>query len=234
MNGIVSELRLLELPGRSTDELMLIVQQGDAMAFEELYRRLAPTIKEYLISRSNKSVFVNDVVQEVFCRVWENKGRFVIGKASAKTYVLRVARNVYFEFSREIYRNIRLASAYAVKANAEIEEDDTLDTSVAAQALCHARSILTNKQLTAISLVYDKGVKPREAAQRLNCTEKAFRRRLEEGRRKLYSHLRAQVQPTQPGEAKTFWRLNGLLSCLNTQTKYQRKRLRMLLRDSSR
>jgi RNA polymerase sigma-70 factor (ECF subfamily) len=130
----------------------------------------------------------------VFCRIWQQQGRFATGSASAKTYLLRVALNIHYEQLRGTHRAIPLSAVTASELadphgkNANIELDDR------ARLLPEARSQLSNGQEAAVLLIYDRQMSMREAASNLGCSRQAVRRRLQEAHRKLYNCLRAGAQ----------------------------------------
>ena len=74
---------------------------GDTLAFERLYRRHAPRVNglaRWLLSRDD----VDDVLQDVFVRVWEKLDTFR-GQAAFGTWLHRLATNVILR-QRERYR----------------------------------------------------------------------------------------------------------------------------------
>ncbi len=75
---------------------------GDTQAFERLYRRHAPRVNSlarWLLSRDD----VDDVMQDVFIRVWEKLDTFR-GKSAFSTWLHRLATNVILR-RREKYRS---------------------------------------------------------------------------------------------------------------------------------
>jgi len=75
---------------------------GDTQAFERLYRRHAPRVNglaRWLLSRDD----VDDVIQDVFIRVWEKLGTFR-GNSAFGTWLHRLATNVILRH-REKYRS---------------------------------------------------------------------------------------------------------------------------------
>jgi DNA-directed RNA polymerase specialized sigma24 family protein len=74
---------------------------GDTHAFERLYRRHAPKVNSlarWLLSRDD----VDDVLQDVFIRVWEKLATFR-GQSAFGTWLHRLATNVILR-DRERYR----------------------------------------------------------------------------------------------------------------------------------
>jgi RNA polymerase sigma-70 factor (ECF subfamily) len=176
----------LGLSGYSTDDLMLLVQKGDSLACEALYLRIEPRIRRFLAARMSTTGMPDDVIQEVFCRLWAKPGSFTAGRASAVTFLFRMALNVANEYRRQ---NERLAVAMGATLPHLSSEcgpvPDALELSELLAAVKTARVKLSGGQSAAVALVYDEGLDVSEAAQRLRCTEKAVRRRLDAAMRKL-------------------------------------------------
>jgi len=86
-------------PADVCTQLLLRAQEGDAQAFAELYATLSPVVKGFLASLNGK-LSGDDLVQETFLRVWKNRSCYR-GDASAKTFVLAVAKKVAFKHLAE-------------------------------------------------------------------------------------------------------------------------------------
>ena len=75
--------------------LLLRPQAGDSQAFAELYAALRPVVGGFAASldRQLSPHDLEDLQEEVFMKVWRELGSFR-GDASAKTFVLAIAKNV--------------------------------------------------------------------------------------------------------------------------------------------
>ncbi len=177
---------------RPTDLLLLRAQRGDTSAFEEFYDRLLPAVIAFVHSRTGRGAPVEDLVQEVFARVWEGRTSFE-SRSSARTYVLGVALNVVRQYRQEdraglvALERLDLPDTRTGRCEHELERREILGF------LGRARLALTEAQSTAITLVYDQQMTRQEAADALGCTEKALTRRLEKARRKLRAGLTANA-----------------------------------------
>jgi RNA polymerase sigma-70 factor (ECF subfamily) len=186
MNRVASKLHLHGLASDSTDELMVRLQVGDALAFEELYRRMFPIIRNFLAARAAKPQLIDDCIQEVFCRVWEQRGRFTAGAASARTYLFAIAVNVVRELSRADCRLHLVPRKLAFRASSYNENENRCEAGLHSEALTRARAGLPDNQSRAIALVYDQMMSTTDASKLLGCSEKALRRRIDRARNKLY------------------------------------------------
>ncbi len=102
---------------------------GDTQAFERLYRRHAAKIHSlarWLLSRDD----VDDVIQDVFIRVWQKLDTFR-GKSAFSTWLHRLATNVILrqreklgtDSSRHSGSELELESKAAVGSNAGLKVD---------------------------------------------------------------------------------------------------------------
>jgi RNA polymerase sigma-70 factor (ECF subfamily) len=186
MIGIAS-LYVRGLASQSSEDLMLFVERGNALAFEELYFRTAPAVQRFVASRVRDQNVADETVQEVFCRVWERRNHFA-QKSSATSYLCGIASNVIREHRRAVAKAIPLTAQLAQGLVAEGDGNDSLHDGLA-QSLGHARLKLSDRQQEAVHMIYDEQMALSEAMQALGCSEKALRRRLEEAYRKLYNCL---------------------------------------------
>ena len=56
--------------------LMLKAQRGDRQAYARLYGKYAPAVRRYIAGHNGRAEPPEDLVQEVFTRVWEHRGRY--------------------------------------------------------------------------------------------------------------------------------------------------------------
>src|SRR4051812_43497700 len=101
MGSVGKKTRASTNKSKAWNQLLLRSQQGDAIAFRRLYVAFSPVVRAFLLSRRLSVHAADDVLQEVFCRVWQGRSRYSGPPASASTYLLAIAMNV----SRELTRN---------------------------------------------------------------------------------------------------------------------------------
>jgi RNA polymerase sigma-70 factor (ECF subfamily) len=86
---------------RSEAELIRRVAAGDAAAFEALYEAFRKPLANYLYRLCFDRTRVEDLLQEVFVRLWRGAASFR-GDSKASTFVFRIATNVWLTESRRI------------------------------------------------------------------------------------------------------------------------------------
>lgn len=79
-------------------ELMLRAKAGDAPAFEELYRLFQKPVANYLYRLCWNRQIVDDLVQEVFLRLWRAAPGYE-PTAKVSTYIFRIAHNLWINES---------------------------------------------------------------------------------------------------------------------------------------
>jgi RNA polymerase sigma-70 factor (ECF subfamily) len=166
-------------------ELMRRVQRRDAMAFEKLYYLMSPVIRKFVVSRGSPAWMAEDIAQEVFCRIWQQPERFK-GRGAAKTYILGIALNVLRNYCYHVDHAAKSRKQLVQLARIGGNSSEQEQREELSYALRLARQSLPSGQSEAVTLVYDGGLRPAQAAKVAGCTEKALRRRLEKGRWKLY------------------------------------------------
>jgi RNA polymerase sigma factor (sigma-70 family) len=175
------------LARHSTDQLLLLAQKGDALAFEALYFQTQSLLGSVLRKRGCNEP--EDIVQETFCRVWGRKAVFVLGQASAKSFLISVAVNVAREQRRKAARSRQLLADFAASETFEDQIPHAVLQEDLGQRLRIARSRLSQNQEAAVTLVYDQQMDLPQAAGQLRCSPQAIRRRLQNARHKLIAVL---------------------------------------------
>jgi RNA polymerase sigma-70 factor (ECF subfamily) len=112
VTSLARELELTPAQADATDVESAV--RGDTRAFERLYRRHAPRVNSlahWLLSRDD----VDDVLQDVFIRVWEKLDTFR-GQAAFGTWLHRLATNVILRHRERYRRDERRGSGSAFEA----------------------------------------------------------------------------------------------------------------------
>ena len=73
--------------------LIGLVAQQDRAAFAQLYKATAPKLLGVVLRILKERSWADDVIQEVYLKVWLRAGLFNAGKASPITWLVSVARN---------------------------------------------------------------------------------------------------------------------------------------------
>lgn len=77
---------------KNDEELLKTMTRGEEKAFEAIYRLYGPAIHRFVLRYVHSAPFAEDITQEVFMKVWQNRERLIDVK-SFKSYLYTTARN---------------------------------------------------------------------------------------------------------------------------------------------
>jgi RNA polymerase sigma-70 factor (ECF subfamily) len=177
------------------DALLLVrAGRGDHAAFDRLYHKYHPVVTSYLTRCNGCHDMLEDLVQEVFTRLWQNRKQFR-GDSTAKSYICGIARNVLSNHKKRLLLRNRLGQMSLTKhsgVNPDVPSlpDHDIYPAEAEKILRQAISRLTAKQRRAVRLRYFVARSSQKAmAKREGCSIEAFRGRLRQAHKHLHRLL---------------------------------------------
>jgi RNA polymerase sigma factor (sigma-70 family) len=158
--------------GSSSDRAGLIaalsrVASGERSALREVYDRTAPKLFGVCLRISQDREAAEDILQDVYLKVWNRAGRFDEARASPITWLCAIARNAAIDWRRAHGNTMLVSEDHA----AEIADDSaTAEESIGA-AQDRARisaclDALETKQRNAIRSAFFDGFTYAELAER--------------------------------------------------------------------
>lgn len=106
-----------ELLALADEELMQLVHDGDARAFEVIYDRHSGVAFSLAYRMCGRRAMAEDVVQEAFVSLWRSGSRYDRSRGSVRSWVLGVVHNRAIDaFRRE-----------TVRAGKDVPDDGTLE-----------------------------------------------------------------------------------------------------------
>jgi RNA polymerase sigma-70 factor (family 1) len=81
--------------------VLLRLQMGDSDAFLELYNQYHGPLYHYVLRFVKSPAIAEDVLQDVFLKIWEIKGR-IDPNLSFKAYLYRICRNSVFKLLKKM------------------------------------------------------------------------------------------------------------------------------------
>ena len=169
--------------------LMLRFKDGDASAFEELYRRHNDALYRYFLRLGGDAAAAEDLYQEAWSKIIRARGRY---RPSAKftTYLYRVAHNCFIDYVR---RNRRHRSSIDVDPDSQAGNEESpetqTETSLARRRLEAALDTLPDEQRDVFLLHEEAGLGIDEIAFVTDSNREATKSRLRYAVRKLRSAL---------------------------------------------
>ena len=176
-------------------ELLRAVAGGDRAAFDRLSRRHLDRAYGVALRMTGSRADAEDVVQDVFLRVWLKPEAWRPGQAQFSTWLYRVVVNRCLDLKRRP-KGTEL-DAIEEPQDPDDNAEDTLLQAERGRALEAAVAQLPERQRAAIVLTYTAGLRNAEAASAMDISVKAFEALLVRAKRELRDHLAGQgwMQP---------------------------------------
>lgn len=186
-----------EMP--SDNDLIRLVAEQDSAAFDLLHNRYKQELRRHLLRMVRDEGAAEDLLQEVFLKLWENAGRLA-EHGALKAWVFRVGTNLALNRLRRVRRRKELPLEIPGGAYDEADESFAPGWMVDASSLgpdalaeqAEQRGIirrlvneLPDGKREAIRLVYDSGMEIREAAQMLGVPSGTVKSRLHYAAKRL-------------------------------------------------
>lgn len=170
----------------SLEGLMTRYVEGDARAFEELYRKLSPKLFGYLLRLTRHREQAEDLVQITFSKIHRARDRYLEG-APLLPWVLAIARRSFFDARRRTKVRPEYLSHDGVVP--EPESDPGNLGSDVVEALEVAMQELPTAYAEAIQLTKITGLSISEAADVLGTSNTAVKLRVHRGYKILRKNL---------------------------------------------
>ena len=176
-------------------ELLRAVADGDRTAFDRLSRRHLDRAYGVAVRMTGSRADAEDVVQDVFMRLWLKPDSWRPGQAQFSTWLYRVVVNRCLDLKRR-------PKGADLEAIEEPQDPDpnaegSLLEAERSHALQSAVAQLPERQRAAIVLTYTAGLRNAEAASAMDISVKAFEALLVRAKRELRDQLAGQgwMQP---------------------------------------
>jgi RNA polymerase sigma-70 factor (ECF subfamily) len=167
---------------------------GDESALREAYREHAPAVLGLAVRVLGSSAHAEDVMQDVFVRLWEQPDRYDPGRGRLRTYLLAMTHSRAVERLRadDSQRRRIEAAARQPVAGAGSDPTDALVADDAGSAVRQVLAELPADQRVPIEMAYFGGLSYRDVAVQLEEPEGTVRYRIRAGMRKMRAALQAQ------------------------------------------
>ena len=161
-------------------DLMRRVARRDGEALAELYDRYAPRVYGLCLRILNETQLAEDILQEVFMRVWERASLFEQARGSFPAWLMGITRNSCIDQLRRLQAR-PVAAEQSTAPDALPFEESLPDAASDVPSLVAAReraglvrqalAELSAEQQQVIELSYFKGYTRREIARQLDWPE---------------------------------------------------------------
>jgi RNA polymerase sigma-70 factor, ECF subfamily len=186
---------------RTDNELMTMISAGESEAFEMLYSRYAANIYQTMLRVVEDRALAEDLVQEVFWRVWRRSSLFAAERGQVASWLRAMARNVGVDELRRLRAGPVLIRAEGEHSRMRELADDQVDVVAAAikqeqrHLIVSALQQLPIEQRQVIELSYFGGRTYKEIAAALNHPLGTVKTRARRGLLKLKQALAPEGSP---------------------------------------
>ena len=174
------------------EELMQLVRQGEADAFEAIYDRHASAAFSLAYRMAGNRNVAEDITQDAFLSIWRSRERYTPERGSVRTWVLGIVHHRSIDaLRRHTVHDRRRASAEGIEERHEAPER----TDVEAARREEARSVraaleeLPEEQLRVIELAYFGGFTHTQIAEMLETPIGTVKGRMRLGLEKMRRSL---------------------------------------------
>jgi RNA polymerase sigma-70 factor, ECF subfamily len=196
----------ITIPGASDDTALIVaIAAGNSTALEELYDRYSAIIFRMAMRILKNREQSEEVVQEVFWRVWRRSASFDVERGRVAQWLFGITHNLCIDEVRRM--RARPNPMYEQVDNPVIRQlvDEQVDVPGSAlaseqrQVLSEVMGHLPTSQREAVELMYFGGLSHQEIAAKLDRPLGTIKTRVRLGLQKLHSILSARG--FQPGDA---------------------------------
>jgi RNA polymerase sigma-70 factor (ECF subfamily) len=170
------------------EDLMQLVRQGQAEAFEIIYERHCNAAFSLAYRMTGKRSIAEDVVQEAFLSLWRSGARYDRTRGSVRTWTLGIVHNRAIDaLRRGIVHDRRRASDEGLEERFEAPENTELEVARRDEAreIRDALKELPKEQSHVIELAYFGGFTHTEIASMLNAPIGTIKGRMRLGLAKM-------------------------------------------------
>ena len=176
------------LQALADEELMQLVYEGDARAFEVVFDRHAGPAFSLAYRMCGRRALAEEIVQEAFMSLWRSTARYDRTRGSVRSWVLRVVHNRAIDSFRRELSNARhdvsddgIADALVARERTEDEVERRSD----ARRVRTALDCLPPDQRQVIELAYFGGFSQAQIAETLGLPAGTVKGRMRLALRKL-------------------------------------------------
>jgi RNA polymerase sigma-70 factor, ECF subfamily len=161
---------MADIRNLADEEVMLLVQGGEARAFELLYDRHGRAAFSLAYRMVGNRVNAEDITQEAFLSIWRSRLRYDPARGSVRTWVLGIVHNRAIDgLRRSLVHDRRRETMEGVEERHEARERTDVEAArrEEARGVRSALSTLPEEQRRTIELAYFGGFTHSQIAEML-------------------------------------------------------------------
>ena len=175
--------------------LLSQLREGNREAFNSLFRHYYPRVMAYVAAMVEQEV-AEDVVQDVFLHVWENRKKLYAGEGF-HSYLFQAAYTSCIDYYRKTQSadkyNLHMESAYLEEYNALLRSDASVLEEIYSkdfyEQLHNLLEKLPTQRREIFILTYIEGLKAKEVSERLQIPQRTVESHIYLAIKYLRAHL---------------------------------------------
>ena len=183
-----------DLRALADEDLMHLVQRGQAPAFEVIYERHAQAAFSLAYRIAGTRNLAEDVVQEAFLSIWRSGARYERARGSVRTWLLGIVHHRAIDaLRRSVVHEKRRASDEGIEETLETGERTDVEAARHEEAATVRAALghLPSDQSQVIELAYFGGFTHTEIAEMLETPIGTVKGRMRLGLEKMRARLQA-------------------------------------------
>ncbi|GAB5417482.1 MAG: sigma-70 family RNA polymerase sigma factor [Crocinitomicaceae bacterium] len=148
-------------------ELAERIKQGDQQAFSELYDAYSSSIYGVVLSIVKSDAAAEDIVQDVFVKVWKSIASYSNKKGTIFTWILNIARNASIDYLRKNKKMV-LVENQTLSSDVDISMSNSTEQKIDHIGLRQFIDKLEPEYRQVIEFLYFNGYTQSEMADELN------------------------------------------------------------------
>lgn len=168
--------------------LMTEVLEGNADAFTQLYKKLAPRVMSMLTEISGDRCLAEDLTQVTFTKLYRARDRYQPGLPIVP-WIFAIARNSFLDHRRSAWRRAECLTADGTLPEIATEELPEVFKAVSRDDLNAALQMLTEPQRRAVLLLQVQGLSIAAAAAICDTSPASIKMRSQRAQRALRAAL---------------------------------------------
>ena len=150
--------------------LLLLLKKGDEEAFDVIFRQYAPRLYYFVTGFSGNKAEAEEVVQETFVKIWENRGR-IDENQNFNTFLVTIAKHIIYNKIKHRMVEKKYVDAILQSPFHVTTVEDEMDYKYLKDHIGLAISQLPPQQ-KEILLLRNKGYTNKEIARVLNISKR--------------------------------------------------------------
>lgn len=150
------------------ESLVRLLKQQDKPAFEYLYRQYSGALLGILFKAVGHEDTANDLLQEVFVKIWKNIGSYQPERGRLYTWMLNIARNAGIDYLRSKQAKQESKNQNIEDAVYDVDKGRQMSQLTDTIGLKSLVDKLSPEQQLVLEYVYFKGYTQDDAAKTLN------------------------------------------------------------------